>query len=337
MKKSSSTWGCNEGGFTLLEILIAIFLLAFITILVVDTTQNAFNTMERTGEFNENNLRIETTFARFEWDITQIYSPLYHSTQMDVRRNLGLIDPNSLGNQGANGAESSENEGQQPPPPVNPALQAYYQQMLSRFERNERFITVSQEGLPIPRIYAPEKSTLEFFTSSNRRKRENIPQSHYGWVQYGLVDQDVNSENKVNPEMPTTVKSLVRCFDAVDPYAPERSINLKQGSDAAKVKCGTLLQNVDSLEFQFWDYKRRKWETNLRTVTDGEKLLRGVKILITWWDSTGKRSAERVFRPHWPAVAPQDPVANQNRNQNNGNNGSTASDASSGQPGEDEE
>lgn len=314
MKKSSSTWGCDERGFTLLEILIAIFLLAFITILVVDTTQNAFNTMERTGEFNENNLRIETAFSRFEWDIAQIYSPLYFSTQMDIRRNLGLIDPNSLGNQGNNGSNENENNNaNQPPPQVNPALQAYYQQMLSRFERNERFITVSREGLPIPRIYSPDKSTLEFFTSSNRRKRENILQSNFGWVRYALANQEVDSETKVHPEMPTTVKNLVRYFSAADPYSPERFDLTSANND---IKGGIVLQNVDTLEFQFWDYKRKKWETNLRSVTDGEKILRGVKIIISWWDSTGKRTAERIFRPHWPTVTPQDPVAGQNPNRN---------------------
>lgn len=330
MNKSSSTWGCDERGFTLLEILIAIVLLAFITILVVDTTQNAFNTMERTGEFNENNLRIETTFARFEWDLLQIYSPLYFSTAMDVRRNLGLVDPNSLGNQGADSNDTAEGSPpQQPPVQVNPALQAYYQQMLSRFERNERFITVSQEGLPIPRIYSPDKSTLEFFTSSNRRKRENIPQSNFGWVRYTLAPQEVNSENKVNPEMPSTVKNLVRYFSSADPYAPERFDLTSANSD---IKGGVVLQNVESLEFQFWDYKRKKWETSLRSVTDGEKILRGVKILITWWDSTGKRSTERVFRPHWPMVVPQDPINNQNRgtqppaNTGNTNGGETAND-----------
>ncbi len=333
MKRSSSTWGCDERGFTLLEILIAIFLLAFITILVVDTTQNAFNTMERTGEFNENNLRIETTFARLEWDIAQVYSPLYFSTQMDIRRNLGLVDPNSLGNQGGEGKDKSE--GQKPPPQVNPALQAYYQQMLSRFERNDRFITVSQEGLPIPRIYAPDKTTLEFFTSSNRRKRENIPQSNFGWVRYALANQEVNSENKVHPDMPTTVKNLVRYFSAADPYSPDR---FDLTSASTTIKGGVVLQNVDSLEFQFWDYKRKKWETNLRAVTDGEKILRGLKVIVTWWDSTGKRTAERVFRPHWPAVAPQDPVATQNPNRSQpGNTGNTGGGGETDKPEEDEE
>jgi prepilin-type N-terminal cleavage/methylation domain-containing protein len=73
-----------QSGFTLLEILIAITLLAFITLGVVNITENAALTMERTGEINKNNLQAETAFSRFEWDFSQIYSPLYFSTIMNI-------------------------------------------------------------------------------------------------------------------------------------------------------------------------------------------------------------------------------------------------------------
>jgi len=73
-------------------------------------------------------------------------------------------------------------------------------------------------------------------------------------------------------------------------------------------------------------------------VTDGEKILRGLKVIVTWWDSTGKRTAERVFRPHWPAVAPQDPVATQNPNRSQpGNTGNTGGGGETDKPEEDEE
>lgn len=315
--------GYNQKGFTLLEILISILLLSIITLGVVNVTQDSMNTMDRTNEFNSNNLRIETAFSRFEWDLTQIYSPLYFSTVMNPNQNLTAgANQNNNSNQTNDGTPANP----QPPQQINPALQAYYQQMLSRFERNERFITLSKEGIPIPRIYSPEKNILEFFTSSNRRKVENTPQSHFGWVQYGLMDQEMRDDTKVHPEMPSSVKSFVRFFDAVDPYNPERSINIRNGSDAAKVKGAVLLENVEVLEFQFWDYKKKKWETNLRVIEDGEKIIRGVKILITWWDSEGKKSTERVFRPHWPAVAPVDAPQNApgqgntiGRNTNQGN------------------
>src|SRR5690606_5129072 len=55
----------------------------------------------------------------------------------------------------------------------NPELELYKQELSMRFERNEHFMALSKEGLPIPRFISTEKDHFEFFTSSNRRKFEN--------------------------------------------------------------------------------------------------------------------------------------------------------------------
>jgi hypothetical protein len=175
-----------------------------------------------------------------------------------------------------------------------------------RFERNEHFSGVSQEGLPIPRFYSPEKDVFEFFTSSNRRKTENLKQSHFAWVRYSLAAQEAGiDDSDANPNIPKSLKNLVRYFTADDPYSDKR-INIQ---DVDKVKGAILLKNVESLEFQFWDFGKRKWETSIRSVPGGEHVLHGVKMLITWYDSSGhKRSDERIFRTNWPIVVPQEPT-----------------------------
>lgn len=308
MKKFNLT-SVSEKGFTLLEILIAIAILAFISVGVVNITENAANTMERTTAVNENNLQIETAMSRFEWDFSQIYSPLYFSTVM----NLNL---NQMSNQGGAqagvdggveaGAEAGAQAGAQAGFQQNPFLQQYYEQLVQRFERNEHFMAVSKDGYPIPRFYAPEKNVLEFFTSSNRRKVENQRQSHFAWVRYSLAEQEQSPEEAENPNMPKSLKSLVRYFTADDPYSDKR-INI----ESDQVKGAVLLRNVENLEFQYWDFQKRKWESSLRSIQGGESVIRGVKVLITWYDSFGnKRSTSRIFRTLWPMVTPQDPVQN---------------------------
>lgn len=309
MKKYNSTSASNQSGFTLLEILIAITLLAFITLGVVDITDNAAATKERTTAINENNLQIETAMSRFEWDFSQIYSPLYFTTVMNLNQNA-----NNLGNDGGAdggavagvvaGATAGAQQGAQGGA-VSPFLQQYYEQLVQRFERNEHFSAVSKEGYPIPRFYSPEKNVFEFFTSSNRRKLENQKQSHFAWVRYALAEQEDRpaDEEKENPNIPKSLKSFVRYFTSDDPYSDKR-INIE---DVERVKGAVLLRNVENLEFHFWDYQRRKWETSLRTIAQGESLVRGVKIIITWYDSFGnKRTNSRIFRTHWPMVAPVD-------------------------------
>lgn len=294
MKESSSTSVFNNNGFTLLEILIAITLLAFITMGIVSITDNAFLTKERTTEVNKNNLQIETAMSRFEWDFSQIYSPLYFTT---------VYKMNSANNPGNPGNTGNTNTGFTGQP--NAAMEQYYQALISRFDRNEHFISVSQEGLPIPRFYAPEKNLFEFFTTSNRRKVQNTKQSHFAWVRYTLIAADPKDEDRdqdANANIPSGLKNFVRYYSADDPYDDKR-LNV----DDSKIKPVVLLKNVETLEFQYWDYSRRKWETSLKTIQQGEHLVRGVKILLTWYDSTGnKRTTERTFRTNWPIVTPED-------------------------------
>jgi prepilin-type N-terminal cleavage/methylation domain-containing protein len=303
MKRSKSTSVFDNRGFTLIEILIAISLLAFITIGVVTITQNAANTMERTTEINKNNLQIETALSRFDWDFSQIYSPLYFSTVL----NISAGDPYGATNDGnLDGIDDVTGKQIKPTTPLNPELQDYYQRLIQRFEQNQHFSGVSKEGLPIPRFYSPEKNIFEFFTSSNRRKIQNMKQSHFAWVRYALGDplpKDKDDEDKEkNVNIPEGLRTLVRYYNADDPYDKDRI-----DTQDDKIKAAVLLENVESLEFQFWNMTGRRWETSLRSIPGGENSLRGVKLLVTWYDSSGnKKSLTRIYRNHWPMEVPQD-------------------------------
>lgn len=286
-------WGSR--GFTLLEVLISITLLGFIAIGVISVTDNAVSTKERTSELNKNNLAIESALARLEWDIGQIYSPLYFSTILNMQSQVQ--NPGNIGS----GEETGEGQ-QTGQSQINPLLQQYYEQIIERMQQSEHFMALSQEGLPVPRFYAPEKNIFEFLTASNRRKIENVRQSSFAWVRYGLTEmsQDQIKDNEGIEGLPPGLKNLTRWFDPNDPWGMKRI-------DIETVKGAVLLQNVEVLEFSFWDYQKKKWETNLRTIQQGESVIRGVKVFIAWYDSQGvKRSMERVFRNHWPMVVPQD-------------------------------
>ncbi len=278
-----------------MEILIAITLLAFITLGVVNITENAALTMERTTEINRNNLQIETALSRFEWDFSQIYSPLYFSTQAQMVQPGGQPTPggtNPSGNLGA-GATS-------------PEVQHYYEQLSNYYMNNQNFSGISKEGFPIPRFQSPEKDTFEFFTSSNRRRTENTKQSHFAWVLYKLapMETSVNDENKEQNNIPKGLRNLVRYFNANDPYNPNRiDIN------SPEIKGVVLLENVESLAFEYWNPNNRKWESSVRNIQGGQNLLRGVRVFITWYDYSGnKRSIQKIFRPNWPMSLPQDIV-----------------------------
>lgn len=295
---------------------------------VVSITQNAADTMDRTTILNKNNLQIETALSRFEWDFSQIYSPLYFSTIM----NLTSADP--AGNSNDRDGDGKDDSTGKPIPaatPLTPALQEYYQRLIQRFEQNQHFKSLSKEGLPVPIFYSPEKNIFEFFTSSNRRKMENTKQSHFGWVRYGLgeaIKRDDNEEK--NEAIPPGLKTLVRYYSADDPYSEKRI----DPEDEEHVKAAVLLENVESLEFQFWDMTSKKWENNLKTIPGAENGVRGVRLNVTWYDSTGfKRSVSRIYRNHWPMEVPQDSVAPTASSTTGGTTGGTSSGTEGGAEG----
>ena len=320
MNEFSSTSGFKNrwdpsGGFTLIEILIAITLLAFITMMVVSVTQNAFDTKDRTTQLNKSNLQIETAMSRFEWDYSQIYSPLYFSKEMPLNGSdpyaAQPVDENLDGRDDFSGVEIAKAQADAQANATalanNPELQNYLQTMQTKFQQNENFSGINVDGMPIPRIYSPDKTIFQFFISSNRRKTENTKQSHFGWVRYQLIDSDPEDvDEDQNEKIPKNLKNFVRYFNPNDPYDDKRMDPIN-GFEATKVKAAILMKNVESLEFFFWDYNRRKWDNSLKNIQQGERISRGVKMVIVHYDSYGeKRTSERTFRNHWPMVAPVD-------------------------------
>ena len=316
----------SQTGFTLIEILIAITILSFVTIGIVTITDNSMQTKDRTTQLNADNLAIETAMSRFEWDFSQIYSPLYYSTIMNFNQNLGTTNatqtgaaqgggttPNSQGGfNNSGGGGFADPNAMNNNMNVNPALQAYKESVSIRMQTNEHFMNISKEGMPIPRFYSPDKSTFEFFTSSNRRKLENTKQSHFAWVRYALgeaVERPADSipETTTVSTIPQGLKTFVRYFTADDPYSDKR-INLD--SVESPVKGAVLLENVESLEFQFWNLQSRRWESTLRAVQNGESIIHGVRVKLAWYDSAGiKRTTDRIFRTNWPIAIPTDQTA----------------------------
>ena len=168
----------NQSGFTLLEVLISIALLAMMMVSIVSITNSGIDTKEKILAEDNEFSQSETAITRFSEDFYQIYSPLYFSTQ--------------------DGARKKRNNGT----PSTPKI---------KFNPTERFIAVSSKGQPIPIIDSPDRQTLIFFTNSNRRKTQGSKESNYAWVKYTLK----NSEGERNPDAPY---ELVRYFDPKNIY-----------------------------------------------------------------------------------------------------------------------
>ncbi len=270
MTNQSNSIFRSEAGLTLLEILIAIAILAFVMIGVVSIIDNSQNTKDRTVQLDRDNLQIETAMARLEWDFSQIWSPLYFS-----KRFTGNLDPQN---------------------------NAGIEEVAYLYEGHPRFRMPSKEGLPIPKFFLREKNDILFLTTANRRKLENQKQSHFMWVRYYLGEITIPDEAPgAGAGQEKTVKALMRQVFIDDPW-------VKEDFPLEETRSAVMLEKVEKLEFALWDPKTKKWNDNQQAVTDGESLWRGLQITITWKDSADlERTTVRWFRPHWSAVIPQDP------------------------------
>jgi type II secretory pathway component PulJ len=282
MNRSNLTFLSNqEKGMSLLEVMIAVTLLAFVMFGIIEVTDNSMAAKDRTVQLNKDNLMIENAISRIEWDFSQLYSPLFFST-----RSQKILDP-SL-NQCNN-----------------------CQDLFSYYDNNPRFKFPSQDGLPVPIFASREKTDFAFLTSAHRRKSAKAKQSYFSWVQYSLGDdndkpQAADSANTAA----NTGKALVRRVMPDDIFDNDQI-------DWENIRPSVLLSDVESLEFTFWNPQTKKYENSLTSVPMGAHLLRGVQMKIAWYDSKGnKRETTRYFRPLWTFYDAQAAAATQANPQN---------------------
>jgi len=250
----------NNTGLSLIEILIAITLLAFVMLGVISITDDSMNTKLRVTTEDKEYMSVETAMSIMEWDFSHIYSPLYFAMRMMVQNTQ---DPN-------------------------------YLNLVERLQVNKNFDSIDEDGRPIPIFENPDKSTFEFFTSSNRRKFEDQRQSNYAWVRYAV--EDVSIPSRLGEAYQG--KALVRYYWANNPYSEERL-------DRGLVKPQILLKNVEELEIKYWDYSRREFLSSLDQITDGQFKIDGIRVKLNFKDGLGnERTLIRVFRCLFPRAIP---------------------------------
>ena len=169
------------------------------------------------------------------------------------------------------------------------------QQLKAKYSNNENFAFANRQGLPVPVFKDEEPGQLTFFTLANRRKIENSKQSRLAWVTYRLEENDTDDQTKQG------LFKLMREQASENIYATDDKL-------FDEPKSFPLLDNVVSMEFEFWDRKTKKWVEKLKDAALGENLIRGVKVLLTWKDNEeGEHKEERIFRPLYPYFVPEDP------------------------------
>jgi len=237
-------------GFTLLEILIAITILLFLSISINKVVHRSSIEQEKIMLEDRELLDLENAIQRMKIDITNLYTPLFYSSQFVQTE------------------EKNEN--------------TTSEDSKSKFVPSETFPQVTKSGVPIPLIQNENKSSLSFFTSSNRRKFENAKQSHYAWVSYELR----SSAKKKN------LYELVRKYSPSNPFVKEFNWD--------EIKTHILFDGIKSMTFEFWNNKKEEWVEGLKELSN-QLIFRLIRLKIIWIDTLNSENVrEQSFRVQWP-------------------------------------
>jgi prepilin-type N-terminal cleavage/methylation domain-containing protein len=247
----------NSSGFTLIEVLIAILLLAFISLYTYKMIDTNTDTKERVTKEDRLLIQTVTAISRIDTDLTQLYSPLYSNAKFTPG-----TDPNAIYQ------DTSTPQG--------------------------LFDGKSKNGLIIPQFFSEDKSTLVFFSASNRRKIADSKDSRFNWIKYSVRRTDKSNDEPDDRNLNTIGESeIVRQTIATNVY----SNDINWGD----VKSQVLLTHVKTAEFSFWDEKSKKFVGSILDLNENKNIIRAIKLNLIWVDEENhEQKIEKVFRVLYP-------------------------------------
>lgn len=173
----------NPQGFTLVEVMISITILLFISFATYKMVDTNTDTKDRVVKEDRKTVQSLTAIGRLDSDISQIYNPLFSSSKMIPTASTG-------------GDIYSDNAS----------------------NANSAFDGKTATGALIPQFKSEDKSTLIFLTLANRRKVADSKESRFAWVKYSLRPMEADPEN---PDDTTAgLSELVRQTITTDIFNP---------------------------------------------------------------------------------------------------------------------
>lgn len=153
----------NQSGFTLIEIMIALVLMSFISIGVFTITTNNLETKDMVTNEDRAFFQSYGAFDRMSRDIEQLWSPYYYDAPKGKKKSSSSRD-------------------------------SYDETPSNDFIVRESFKSSSSKNHPVPDFSMEDKSVLQFITSSHLRRIEGQKESQFAWIQYSLENYEGENE-----------------------------------------------------------------------------------------------------------------------------------------------
>lgn len=174
----------SKAGFTLIEVMISITILSFISYATFKMVNTNTDTKDRVIQEDRQTVQSLTAIGRIDSDITQLYNPLYSNSKLVPTASSASSDIYADSTANANGS----------------------------------FDGKAKNGALIPQFKSEDKSTIIFLTLANRRKIADTKESRFAWVKYSIRSMEPDPEN---PDDKTAgLSELVRQTITTDIFNP---------------------------------------------------------------------------------------------------------------------
>lgn len=263
----------RQGGFTLIEILIAISILTFMMVSVYQITSESIDTKEMVSVEDREFLQVERALERLNLDFTEIYSPLYYSHRYRSQDQRNQFDNRS----GARSGQGQSGGARAP-----------------RYETSDKYPMVTHHGRAVPKFESPAPHSFIFMSASHRRKFMDSKESNYSWVRYSLGPMLQDSENEQRRE---GGQRLIRQVQARNVYS--------RNHNWGEVEEQTLLNDVKSFSIEYWNPSTQNWVSDIERLNENQYRLSMIRIFLEWIDPNGfEQEFTRIYRHHWTSYDP---------------------------------
>ena len=246
-------------GFTLIEVLVSIFLLSMMAFSIIKITDQSTTTKIETIKEDNDFLRIYSALYTIQWDVNHFYTPLFQQSKLQINK----LAPN---------INSTEEERQN--------FSEFERNMSAQFRNNKRFSGLSDNGNLIPRIQKESHHTLTFLSNGYRRKNLNEKKSQFAWITYTLEEPSADDieamKEKEQKEDVKAGKNLVRYIDASNPFSSE-------SPSKDDLFPQVIMKKVLNIHWSFWDRKKKSF-TSIENYSDDHQPITTFKIKIEYLD-----------------------------------------------------
>lgn len=254
---------CNKSqqGFSLLEVLVGLFLITFISLGMVSTIDTVSSGLDTLSSEDPPYYQVESFFQRIQQDLNSLYTPLYFTVEEQKTKD-------------SKSSREQENV----------------------YDKSETFPKVANNSEPIPVVQNPEKNTFIFLVNNHRRVLKNSKQANFAWIKYSIKANDNLPEDEGLKEYPNVI---TRAVISENIYAPQFDwSNIKEVPILPNVKSLTFSfwkkdEGSVGIKGKFLD--------NIELLNNEKSMPRLFKVTVVWKNpGSEEREFNRVFRVNWP-------------------------------------